>query len=412
MNGLVREQVDGGCVRLIEIAKQWQRAGHEIHLMGSTQAVASCRQWGLTATPHIAQWRGGHGRWWIVLHSIAVCFVAPKSLWRLRPHLIVTAHDQPYDILPGVMLKINDWKHVRLGVVVHLVPVWRFWHRQGPRWYHALAFLLAHRLSLLLAAFFANRTLAVSRATARELRRNGFPMRRVAAVACGVNLAGLRAVTPSLRQPRYDATSVGRMAASKGVFDLLEAWALVVSQCPGAKLAMIGDGPDRGAVQEHIRHRGLDRNVDLLGSTTNEEKDRCVSASRVFVLPSHEENWSIAMGEAMALGVAVVAYDLPELLEVWGDAYHAVSEGDIPALAGAILSLLDDEPGRSELAERGLARVGELDWSVVAKRELQLLMGDLADGDSLGVDPSLVATSASGASSDRPLSRPPNMTVS
>ena len=411
MNGLVREQIDGGCVRLIEIAKQWQRAGHDIHLMGSTQALASCRQWGLSATPHVAQWRGGHGRWWIVWHSIAVSFVTPPSLWRLKPDLVVTAHDQPYDILPGVMLKLKDWKRVRLGVVVHLVPVWRFWRRQGPRWYQALAFLLAHRLSLLFAACFASCTLAVSRATARQLRRNGFPMRRVAAVACGVDLAGLRAVTPSLRQPRYDATSVGRMAASKGVFDLLEAWVVVVAQRPSAKLAMIGDGPDRDAVREHVRSRGLEQNVDLLGSATNEEKDQCVSASRVFVLPSHEENWSIAIGEAMALGVPVVAYDLPELLEVWGDAYRAVSEGDIRALAGAILSLLDDEPRRHELAERGLARVSELDWSVVAERELQLLMGDLADEDSLGVDPNLVATSTLRASSDRPHSRPPNITA-
>ena len=392
MNGLVREQIDGGCVRLIEVAKQWQRAGHDIHLMGSRQAVASCAQWGLTVTPHVAQWHGGHGRWWIVWHSIAVSFVTPLSLWRLKPDLIVTAHDQPYDILPGVMLKVKDWNRVRLGVVVHLVPVWRFWRRQGPRWYQALAFLLAHRLSLFFAAFFASCTLAVSRETARQLRRNGFPMRRVAAVACGVDLAGLRAVAPSPGQPRYDVTSVGRTAASKGVFDLLEAWVLVVAQRPHARLAMMGDGPDQDLVRERVRHYGLEQNVDLPGSVTNEEKDQCISASRVFALPSHEENWSIAIGEAMALGTPVVAYDLPELIEVWGDAYHAVSEGDIAALAGAILSLLDDEPRRRELAERGLARVSELDWSVVAERELHLLMGDSAHDDSIGEDSNLVAT--------------------
>jgi len=309
------------------------------------------------------------------------------------------------------MLKLQRWRRVRLGVVVHLVPVWRFWHRHGPRWYHALAFLLAHRFSLLFAACFANCTLAVSRATARELRRNGFPMRRVAAVGCGVDLAGLRAVTPSLPQLRFDATSVGRIAASKGVFDLLDAWALVVAQRPSAKLAMIGSGPDQDSVRERIRYHSLERNVELLGSTTNEEKDQCVSASRIFVLPSHEENWSIAIGEAMALGTPVVAYDLPELLEVWGDAYHAVTEGDIPALAGAILSLLGDEIRRLELAERGSARVSQLDWSVIAERELQWLMGGLVDEDALGVDPNLAAATASRASSDRPRSRPPNLTA-
>ncbi|MCY3913443.1 MAG: glycosyltransferase [Chloroflexi bacterium] len=409
MNGLVREQIDGGCVRIIEIAKQWQRAGHDIHLMGSAQAGNTCEQWGLTTTRHMTRWRVGEGRWWIVLHSIAVCLFFPRSLWRLRPDLIVTAHDQPYDVLPGVMLKLQRWRRVRLGVVVHLVPVWRFWRRQGPRWYQALAFLLAHRFSLFFAAFFASCTLAVSRATAHQLRRNRYPMRRVAAVACGVDLAGLRAVAPSRGQPRYDVTSVGRTAASKGVFGLLEAWVIVVAQRPRARLAMMGDGPDQDLVRERVRHYGLEQNVDLPGSVTNEEKDQCISASRVFVLPSHEENWSIAIGEAMALGTPVVAYDLPELLEVWGDAYHAVSEGDIPALAGAILSLLDDTPRCHELAKRGLARVSELDWSLVAERELQLLMGDIADGESPGEDPWLTASPKSRASAGPPPTQPPTM---
>ena len=263
MNGLVREQIDGGCVRLIEIAKQWQLAGHDIHLMGSEQAGLSCEHWGLTPTRHITRWRVGEGRWWIVLHSIAVCLFFPLSLWRLHPDLIVTAHDQPYDVLPGVMLKLQRWRRVRLAVVVHLIPLWRFWRRQGPRWYNALAFLIAQRLALLLAALFANRTLAVSRATARQLRSNGFPMRCVTAVACGVDLAAIGAVTHRSDVPRYDTVSVGRIAASKGVFELIDAWELVVARKPDAKLAVIGDGPDRQAVWERVRRRGLARNVDI-----------------------------------------------------------------------------------------------------------------------------------------------------
>lgn len=409
MNGLVREQVDGGCVRIIEIAKQWQRTGHDIHLMGSIQAGASCRQWGLEPTLHTSRWRGGHSRWWLALHSITVCLFLPPSLWRLRPELIVTSHDQPYDVLPGVMLKLWRWRRARLAVSVPMMPGWRFWRRRGPPWYNALAFLFAQRVSLLLAALFADRTIAVARATARQLRRSRFPMGRVTAVACGVNLRDLRSVAPSPQTPQYDAVSVGRLAAAKGVFDLVDAWALVAAQKPDAKLAIIGDGPDQDLVREQVRRLGISDNVDLLGAIGSDEKNRCVAACRLFTLPSHEESWSIAMGEAMALGTPVVAYDLPELLEVWGDAYHAVTEGDIPALAGAILSLLDNESHRRELAVRGSARVSELDWSVIAERELQLLMGDSADGDALGVDPWLVASPDSRAAAGAPHSRPPTI---
>ena len=382
-----------GASGLIENAKQWQLAGHDIHLMGSAQAGISCQQWGLRPTLHTSRWRGGHSRWWLAFHTISVCLFLPQSLWRLNPHLIVTSHDQPYDVLPGVMLKFRRWRGARLAVSVPMMPVWRFWRREGPPWYNALAFLIAQRFSLLLAALLADRTLAVARATARQLRRAGFPMGRVSAVACGVNLKTLQSVTPGPQTLRYDAVSVGRLAAAKGVFDLIDAWELVVAQKQGARLAIIGDGPDQDLVRERARRRGLAGNVDLLGAIDSDEKNRCVGACRLFTLPSHEESWSIAMGEAMALGTPVVAYDLPELLEVWGDAYHAVAEGDVSALAGAILSLLDDEPRRHELARRGLARVSQLDWSVIAERELQWLMGDLADEDPLGVDPWLVASS-------------------
>ena len=412
MNGLVREQIDGGCVRLIEIAKQWQRSGHDIHLMGSAQAGVSCKKWGLRPTMHTSRWRGGDGRWWLALHSITVCLFLPQSLWRLHPDLIVTSHDQPYDVLPGVLLKLQRWRRVRLAVSVPMMMRWRFWRRNGPRWYNALAFLVAQRLSLLFAAVFADRTTALGRATARQLRSIGFPMRRVTAVAAGVDLADIGAAVPGPRKLHYDAVSVGRLAASKGALDLVDGWRIVVAQKPDAKLAVIGDGPDGEAMKDRVRVHGLEGNVEFLGPILDTaEKFKWISASRLFTLPSHEESWSIAMGEAMALGVPVIAYALPELLEVWGDSFHAAPEGDIPAFANGILSLLEDEPVRRELTERGLARVSELDWSVIAERELQLLLGDLSQEDRLGVDPRLVASPEQRTPSELPHHRPPTTTA-
>ena len=409
--GIKAEGLAGGDSRLIEIARHWARAGHELHLMSGPAGVDLFQRRIPSITPHVARWWGKNGRWWFALRAITVSVLLPWSLLRLNPQVIVNANDQLFDVLPGFMLKLWYRKRVKWVVTVLWLPSWKFWRRQGPRWYHSLAFLLTQRLSLFLAALLADRTLAVARGTARQLRRTGYPMRRVATVGCGVNLAAPRAVKPSQRARRWDAVSVGRLAAAKGVFDLIDAWALVVARKPGAKLAIIGDGPDRAMVQARVRRRGLAENVDLLGAVDTDEKNRCVSASRLFTLPSHEESWSIAMGEAMALGVPVVAYDLPELLEVWGDAYQAVPEGDIPVLAKSILSLLEDEPARRKLARRGLARVSELDWSVIAERELELLMGELSDEDPLGADANLVASSEPQGSSRSSYPSRPNATA-
>ena len=379
--------------------------------MGSAQASISWEQWGLLPTVHTSRWRGGQSRWWLALHWITVCLFLPLSLWRLHPDLLVTSHDQPYDVLPGVMIKFQRWRRMRMAVSVPKMLACRFFRRQGPRWYNALAFLLAQRLSLLLTALFADRTIAVARSTARQLRRSGFPMRRVTAVACGVDVAALRAVTLGPQAERYGAVSVGRLAAAKGVFDLVQAWQLVVAQKPNARLAIISDEPDHPAVRQRVRRLGLAGNVNLLGAIDSDKKNRCVSACRLLTLPSQEESWSIAMGEAMALGTPVIAYDLPELQEVWGDAHHAVREGDIPALAHDLPSLLENDPGRRELTRRGSARVNSLDWSAIAAHELERLMGDLADEDPLGVDPWLVASPVPQGPSETQHRRPPTITA-
>ena len=366
--------LSGGESRLIEIARHWVQAGHELHLMSGPAGIDLFAQQSVSITPHVVGWWGKDGRWWFVLRAITVCVLLPWSLLRLRPDVMVSANDQLFDTLPGFILKLWYRRRVRWAVVVHWLPPWKFWQRQGPHRLYALMFLVSEHLSLLLAALLANCVLAVSPSTHRQLRRAAFPMGRVVTVGCGVDLMAARAIADAAHIPTYDGVLMKRLQASAGIFDLIDAWELVVKQRPDAKLAIIGDGVDAPAARERVRARGLDGNIGFLGVILDvAEKFRRVSASRVFVLPSHEENWAIVMGEAMALGVPVVAYDLPELKEIWGDAYRAVPKGDVQKLADNILALLADEQGRRDLAKRGLDRVSSLDWSIVAKRELAVV---------------------------------------
>ena len=376
-NGVVDSNagVSGGEVRLVEIARHWVRAGHDVHLMSGPGGVELCRRLGLAVTPHVAGGVTGHSRWSFAARMVVSCLRLPRSLLHLQPDVIVSANEQLYDVLPGAILKLRRPRRTRWAVVVHWLPPWCFWRRSRSRWLHSLAFLISERASLMLAALFADRALAVSASTARQLQQARFPMRRVSAVECGVDLAATRALAGAPQPSRYDAVFMKRVQAVKGVFDLIDAWALVVAARPAAKLAIIGGGMDAAAAQQRVRARGLDDNIDFLGAIFDAaEKFRLVSASRLFVLPSHEENWAIVIGEAMALGVPVVAYDLPELKDVWGHAFRAVPRDDIRALASQVLALLADEQGRRDLAKRGLDRVSTLDWSIIAEHELVAIM--------------------------------------
>ncbi len=371
--------MSGGDVRLIEIAKHWAQTGHEIHVMGSAASVELCRQRGLAVTAHVVPWQGGEGRWPFVLRAITVCVRLPRSLLRLHPDVAVSANEQLYDTLPGVILKLWHRSRMRWAVVVHWLPPWRFWRRRRSRWPHSLAFLISERASLLVAALFADRALAVSASTARELQRVRFPMRRVSTVECGVDLATTRALAAAPQAPRYAAATMMRVQAEKGIFTLIQAWQMVVAATPNAKLAIIGGGSDLQAARERVRALGLDGNIDVLGMIPDTTQAYTVlRTAQLFVHPSYKENWAITIGEAMALGLPVIAFDLLELMEVWGDAFRAVPIGDVRALANEILALLVDEQGRCELAARGLARVRSLDWSMIATRELAAIMQDAA----------------------------------
>lgn len=264
-----------------------------------------------------------------------------------------------------------------------------------------------------MAALFADRTLAQGRDSAGQLRRAGFATRCAAAVAAGVDLTGIRASFKRSVRLHLEVVSVGRIAASEGALDLTYAWQFFVARNPDANRAVIGDGPDGVEMEDRVQRYVLDDRVDFLGPILETSKQlRWISALRRFALPSHEESRSIAIGEAVTLGAPVVAYDLPELPEFWGDAFHALSKGDIPGFANAVSCVLADDAGRRELVECGLAWVSELDRSVIAERELQLHMGDLAGEDPRGVDPWLVASSTSRAPSDRPHPRPADFAAS
>ena len=89
-----------------------------------------------------------------------------------------------------------------------------------------------------------------------------------------------------------------------------------------AKLVLIGDGPDRGAVEWLIRQKGLTKDVFLLG-----KQDRVyekLSVADLFLLPSDLESFGLAALEAMACEVPVIATNVggvPEVVEHGVDGY-------------------------------------------------------------------------------------------
>jgi glycosyltransferase involved in cell wall biosynthesis len=142
---------------------------------------------------------------------------------------------------------------------------------------------------------------------------------------------------------------VGRLCRQKGQDILLRAWPDVLRALPGARLVLVGDGPDR----EALRHLAPP-SVEFAGAAADVVP--WYRAADLVVLPSRWEGMALAPLEAMSCGTPVVVGDVDGAGESLPPAlipYCLVPPEDPGALARAVTVLLTDPPLRAELAAEG-----------------------------------------------------------
>lgn len=126
---------------------------------------------------------------------------------------------------------------------------------------------------------------------------------------------------------------------------------------PNLRLTVVGDGPDREAMERRVDEVDLSTAVEFAGVDVDVAK-RLASAS-VFVLPSETESFGLAALEALACGVPVVGSQVGGLPEVVkhgeGGFLHPV--GDVDAMAESVIALLSDREtmSRQRIAARARA---------------------------------------------------------
>ena len=152
-------------------------------------------------------------------------------------------------------------------------------------------------------------------------------------------------------------TFLGRLTRSKGVFELLQAFAVASADHPDARLVLGGEG-DRAAVIDCAQRLGIGARVQLLGWVEGEAKDRLLASSSIFVLPSFIEGVPVCVLEAMSHGVPVVVSDVGGLPDIVSHEVEGllVPPGDAPCLAAALRRLLDEPALARAMGARGRER--------------------------------------------------------
>jgi glycosyltransferase involved in cell wall biosynthesis len=230
---------------------------------------------------------------------------------------------------------------------------------------------------------FHNRTactLVPTEALRAELTQLGFA--RVRVVGRGVETA---LFTPSRRDGRLRAQwgarpedpvllYVGRLAAEKNLATLLAAFEHARRAAPGTKLVLVGEGPMRPELQARCP------DAVFAGRRTGEDLARHFASGDVFVFPSLTETWGNVTLEAMASGLAVVAFDYAAAAEL---IQHGVSGllvpcGDAAAFAAHAAALAADRRRAQALGARARRAAAQRAWDAVV-RELEATLAAAAE---------------------------------
>lgn len=370
----------GGEIHALECIERWSAYGsfEEIRVLTTKKGVEELRKRGLhNVKAHIIPLIPKHqhhffssGLFTSFLAKTVLCLLVIFGLvWKkAKTDLVITVSHFMHDLLPALVFA-RLTKAKLIVYVHHLHP--SLYERS--KYHPFLLSLLAwvnDLISMQMIKLFADLVMVVSSQVKSQCVKLGIQEQKVAITMNGINIDYITKIPTS--KDRYDACFLGRIYPLKGIFDLVTIWKEVCSKFSDVKLAIIGEGARKyeNMLRDRIKMNELSGNVILKGYLSENEKYAALKSCGIFVFPSYEEGWGIAVCEAMVCRLPVVAYYLPAY-GIFGDAIVKVSVGDKKAFTEELLRLLADEKLRAKMGEDAHAMANQFNWGKVAIHELR-----------------------------------------
>jgi glycosyltransferase involved in cell wall biosynthesis len=221
------------------------------------------------------------------------------------------------------------------------------------------------------AANHAEGIVTVSSGLKRRLTTLGTPPDRVRMLRNGVDLAVFRSVDRDAQRrtlgfARPTLLAVANLVAKKRHWLIVDA----LPELLDVDLVIVGEGPEREAIEARAREHHVSNRVRLLGHVPQGRLPEIYSAADLLVLPSLREGWPNVLLESMACGTPVVVSDFPGVEDIVAapEAGRILNESTPSRLAEAVRELLAAPPART--ATRRYAE--QFDWQSTTEGQITL----------------------------------------
>jgi glycosyltransferase involved in cell wall biosynthesis len=311
-------------------------------------------------------------------HSIVALPLFIIDMIRIWQALVRLVREYDIDVVQTHLLRSLDFLTLFLPYVTDLgVVLWTFHSvnflptkRDALRRYQWLSKpkRYAYRLLYRLASRQVSGCVAVSDQVRESMLKLIGPIRDKITVICnGVDVARYQQPVDRGRVRRQLGFSseekllitVGTLKEEKGHQYLIEAATKVVHRYPNAHFLFVGDGERRSVLQAQANACGLSERIHFLGN--RQDVSELLIASDVFVLPSFWEGLSMALLEAMAAGLPIVASEVSGTVQVVApnETGILVPPGDAQRLARAIDQVLADPTQAQAMGAAARRRIEE-----------------------------------------------------